>query len=1062
VRLQDGGMALGSLGNGVLVFDKNHQFIRAVNQKDNGFGNDVVYTITTDRDGAVWIGGANGVGRIDLAAEISFWNEGSGLKGTVYCIERHPVTGFLHVFTSSGAFYFEGTQIKEITELSTQQCWHAINFTNPDDPSDKRMLASYGNIAEIKDGKATDVLDGGISAVFKMYKDPTNPYKVWIGYGDALGSMRFEKGKWVNEGRIEGIDDDCRSMSLDKQTGDLWVGTFRKGVLRLIKKEAGGYEVKRYNAATGGVLSDKNVIIAEVADQRVFCTDKGLCVYNPATDKFEPWKELGEDYANGNRDVFSMQEDAQGNLWLSGLFVNTSPAMAAYRKPDGTYSLDGKPFKKVPPMMTLGLFTEADGTVWLGGSEGLFRYKPKEGAKREEANFHTLIRQVRIGQDSVSFWGNYYEEAEGKKIFSLVQHESTKHTFGADFNTVAFHFAAPFFDNEDQTVYQFYLEGFDEGWSPWEKVYQKEYTNLPGGEYVFRVKARNLYGNESTEASYRFKVLAPWYLRWYAILGYVVLLSALIYAIVRINAKRLKRENERLERLVEARTAEIRQKNTELLLQKEEIEAQAEVLQTANVQITEQKENLLQMNVELSQQKEEIMAQAENLRELNEEISVVNTDLSEKQLALEKAYDDIQTLSHIGQEITSILDLREIISTVYARVNQLMEASGFGVGVYNPETKCIEFNGFMEKGAPLPDHADDVHNDAFLSARVFKSQQPFFSNNTGHDFDDEHERLEIMEGDIPLSVMYMPLQFQGKPIGVITVQSFRKNAYSETDMSMLRSLASYASIAIANAQSYEVIKAKNRHITDSIRYSLTMQTAFLPSQKDLSKALGEYMLIYRPKDIVSGDFYWMEQPEENVMFLAVVDCTGHGVPGSFMSIIGSTILSEAVNMLGLRSPAAILEYLHQHVVKILSQEAHENDDGMDLALIRVERKGEEAVITFSGAKNDLLYVQQNTQALQIVSGDRKQIGGIQKAGKQFSDKVLQLKAGDSLFMLTDGIVDQNDGTTRKFGSLRMREILGKYAYLPKAELQQFIEDELRQFMGEAKQRDDITLLGFKL
>jgi serine phosphatase RsbU (regulator of sigma subunit) len=196
--------------------------------------------------------------------------------------------------------------------------------------------------------------------------------------------------------------------------------------------------------------------------------------------------------------------------------------------------------------------------------------------------------------------------------------------------------------------------------------------------------------------------------------------------------------------------------------------------------------------------------------------------------------------------------------------------------------------------------------------------------------------------------------------------------------------------------------------------------------------------------------------------MAVVDCTGHGVPGSFMSIIGSTILSEIVNMMRMYSPAAILEELHTQIVRVLSQNDKGNDDGMDLSLMCFERNGNAVNITFCGAKNDLFYVKKGTETLEILAGDRKSIGGRQRADRFFSDKTLSLETGDCVYLFTDGMADQNDGSTRKFGSATLRRLLGQNAHKPMAQQEILLGREYHNFVGRAKQRDDITVLGFRL
>jgi serine phosphatase RsbU (regulator of sigma subunit)/ligand-binding sensor domain-containing protein len=1042
------GYALGTFQKGVMLLDKNFRFTGFINQAQNSLVTDNIYSIFFDRDQALWMGGANGVARIDLASDVSYWNQDSGLQGTVSWIERFEEK--LYVATSSAAYVFEGNEIQPISRSVGGQNWHLLKFTNPENSDDKKLLLSTGLVWEIEGNKSRPVMQipNSVAAIFKMYQDKLDPYRVWLAMSDGLSSMRFdtkdekgkelEKGRWVYEGKIEGAEGNNRSVARDED-GNLWIGTFRNGIIRLIPKkgEERAFDIKKYSEEQG-VLSGKNVIIFETSEGVLFGTDKGICMYDATEDKFVPFKKFGEEYYNGKRDVFSLQENVDGNIWISGLFNQSSPAVVAEKQTDGSFKINNNPFKKVPPMMALAMTVEPNGTAWLGGSEGVFRYQKNQSNANGEKEYYAIIRKVVIGGDSILFGGNYVETIlDSIKIATLKQPKGKTANLSAEYNSVDFHFSSPFFDNESETQYKFYLEKFEYGWSAWEKRSVKEYTNLPGGTYTFHVKAKNLYGTESIEATYTFEIQSPWYLRWWAFILYLILAGVIIYGFVKWNERRLKIENERLEGVIMERTSEIRKQTEELTFK----------------------------NAELNQQKEEIQAQAENLRELNEEISAVNNDLNGKTDALQKANADIQNLTLIGKAITSTLDIREVINIVYKNVNNLMDASGFGIGIFQPSENALEFKGYMEKGEALPDHTETMKRKAVsLANKVFNSGEVYFSNDIEDDFAKEGKVIDVVEGEIPLSVIYIPLVYGKEKVGVITVQSFERNAYSKNDLNILETLASYATIALANARGYEIIRSKNKHITDSIRYSKTMQTAFLPSEKALKDVFSDHFLVYKPRDIVSGDFYWMSHlPEQNKLFIAVVDCTGHGVPGSFMSIVGATLLNEIVNLQGVLEPSQILEDLNTGIISTLSQdEKQSNDDGMDVCLCMIEKTDEGAKVTFSGAKRDLYFINQGERTLQSLSGDRKLIGGRQKGNKVFTNKVLELETGATIYLTTDGMVDQHNEERRKFGSLYLKSLLSEISDHSMDRQGEIIDGIFDKYRGDMEQRDDVTLLGIKI
>jgi serine phosphatase RsbU (regulator of sigma subunit) len=262
------------------------------------------------------------------------------------------------------------------------------------------------------------------------------------------------------------------------------------------------------------------------------------------------------------------------------------------------------------------------------------------------------------------------------------------------------------------------------------------------------------------------------------------------------------------------------------------------------------------------------------------------------------------------------------------------------------------------------------------------------------------------------------------------------------------------------------IEQKNNQITTSIRYAETMQKAILPLDETFNKNFTDHFKIYIPKDIVSGDFYWC-LPLEKETFLALVDCTGHGVPGAFMSLIGNNSLNEIVNQKNVREPALILEELNASIRKALRQEFTDNDDGMDVALCRIDKpeKDGKVKVVFAGAKRNMLYCAQKMgKELFEIKGDKKTVGGFFKGSKstQFSNQEIELEKGDLIYMFTDGLSDQPNNIGEKFSSVKLKELLRTNAHLTLSEQQTIIMEELKLHQSGASQRDDITLIGVRI
>lgn len=267
----------------------------------------------------------------------------------------------------------------------------------------------------------------------------------------------------------------------------------------------------------------------------------------------------------------------------------------------------------------------------------------------------------------------------------------------------------------------------------------------------------------------------------------------------------------------------------------------------------------------------------------------------------------------------------------------------------------------------------------------------------------------------------------------------------------------------AQASIYEnANKFMNDHkkLTDSIMYAKKIQQAILPKKADLNRIFDEHFVVYLPKDIVSGDFYWFAKTDYT--FLAVIDCTGHGVPGAFMSMIANTLLNEIVNEKRIYDPSQILSLLHFGVKSSLKQDESKNDDGMDICLIRLERDEKFNLhLTYAGAKRPLYFVRD--KQLFKIRGSRNSIGGWQnKAFVKFRNHQLALQAEDVLYLTTDGFVDTPNKSRKSFGSTLFKELMIQNAQLPLAEQKIAFEKALYNHQKGTSQRDDITVVGIKV
>jgi PAS domain S-box-containing protein len=255
------------------------------------------------------------------------------------------------------------------------------------------------------------------------------------------------------------------------------------------------------------------------------------------------------------------------------------------------------------------------------------------------------------------------------------------------------------------------------------------------------------------------------------------------------------------------------------------------------------------------------------------------------------------------------------------------------------------------------------------------------------------------------------------------------------------------------------IQNKNKKITESINYAKRIQNAILPNNRVINRALPDSFILYKPRDVVSGDFPWYVQIKDEI-FIAAVDCTGHGVPGALLSLIGYFLLNDIVRSRKVTEPGKILDLLDEGVTTTLRQdEDATTKDGMDIALCKINLHSRE--VEYAGAHRPL-YIMKGG-AMDEIKGNKFPIGGgIFKNQTNFTNHKLKLNKGDSVYFSSDGFPDQFGGPEiRKFGPKRVREIIERINQMPMKDAMTIFDQEWESWRGDHKQTDDVLLIGIK-
>ncbi len=261
------------------------------------------------------------------------------------------------------------------------------------------------------------------------------------------------------------------------------------------------------------------------------------------------------------------------------------------------------------------------------------------------------------------------------------------------------------------------------------------------------------------------------------------------------------------------------------------------------------------------------------------------------------------------------------------------------------------------------------------------------------------------------------------------------------------------------------LEERNSDITSSIKYAHHIQNAILPTLKEVTENFTDAFVLYLPKDIVSGDFYWYHNdPKRNTCFVAAVDCTGHGVPGALMSIMGADLLNQYVREGNINEPSEVLEQLDQSIGRTLKQKSLSSlaNDGMEMSLCKfITEEGEKKLI-FSGAGRPLYVISKGK--ITSYSGSKNSIGGNRyEDEKVFTQSEILLKSGDCVYLFSDGYLDQFGGPeNKKFLKKRFQELLLSNYYMSMEQQKKMLHLELIKWQGTNKQVDDILVMGIRV
>ncbi|EKU99231.1 signal transduction histidine kinase [Leptolyngbya sp. PCC 7375] len=542
--LPDGNFALNTLGQGIFIIDRQGKLIQQLDHR-TGLTGDSVETFYLDSHGTLWaLFGLLGniIDRIETSSPFTWYDHSHGIGQFPNLSIEFQDT--LYIGKGLGFVYWD--KVQHTFQMvpgseGIEDVYHLREING------QLFLAGYIGIYQLQDGQAVPILKRatGSSDIQFLHPDARDENLVFAAASNGIELLRRDNGSlWQAAGRIKGFDKFVQNIVEDEQHR-LWLSTDEPVVYRLSFPEWPSLEspvVDKFEIAPG-LSSDTSFWVSFVNGQLVSTSDHGIFVWDETAQQFQRDLRFGEDAAY-------IVPDLEGRFWV--MSKGKRHLRLAIPQPDGTYQIEKTLFQPLADKKILHIQPDAeDNLVWFSTYEGLIRYD-RSIQSVPSFDFKTLIREVHQG-DTLLYGGDG-PLLNNNQLFTHIE------------NNFQFVYAAPFPGYEQYTRYQTRLEGFDSGWSPWQKRTSREYTNLPPGNYRFQVKALNIYGLQRDSEVFSFTIDFPWYQRSWAYLLYGLVVFIVFWEILQIRTARLRQQRGKLKALVEEQTQD-------LLIARDEAEA---------------------------------------------------------------------------------------------------------------------------------------------------------------------------------------------------------------------------------------------------------------------------------------------------------------------------------------------------------------------------------------------------------------------------------------------------------------------------------------------------------
>ena len=587
--------AFGTILNGLIICDNDGVIVQHLNL-DNGLINNTVLSLFVDRDENLWLGLDNGIAYVEINSPFSYMDFSDGI-GSGYC--SNVQNGKLYLGTNQGLFVRSFNPYSQmlnepfkLVENTGGQVWSLQE-------KDGQLICGHNLGTYIIEGNLARRISS-FPGAWKYIGLRNKPDYLLGGHYEGLAALKKTASGWEFYKKIKGFEESCRFLAEDA-TGNIWVSHGSKGVFRISLNESMDSVLswRLYTEKDGLPQNEQNILLNFGGTWNISTTN-GIYVYNNATDRFVPDEQFNELLEIDGQIKF-VDTDNSGDLW----FIAENEAGMVHKNEDFTYTKISSPFRQLQEKFVNEfefLYPYSNDHVFIALDNGFAHYSSRISKSYTNA-FKTYITKVEIpNHDSVI----YFPDLE------------THHEFPFAKNEFRFYFTSPFYENTSQLEFSYFIENYSTEWSHWSGDNYRDINNLPEDKYIFKVKARNIYGIESEEAHFVFEITPPWYRSSMAYGMYGLFIVVLTIVLVWIIQRRVERSKDK-ERVKHKQ--ELEKRETEY--QQQALHTEKEIIRLRNEKLESEK---LSLDKELANQTMSIIQKNKFLMKLIQELNRIQNE----------------------------------------------------------------------------------------------------------------------------------------------------------------------------------------------------------------------------------------------------------------------------------------------------------------------------------------------------------------------------------------------------------------------------------------------------